>query len=89
MTNDVPGDDSITTAKTEQAENQESENTAAALDAKTDEEPLSELERAQRGAVENQENYLRIAAELQNLRTLRRSPTASRRRSSSWRVRRT
>ena len=68
MTHDVPGDDSIATAKTEQAENQESENNAAALDAKTDEEPLSELERAQRGAAENQENYLRIAAELQNLR---------------------
>ena len=68
MTHDVPGDDSSATAKTEQAENQESENNAAALDAKTDEEPLSELERAQRGAAENQENYLRIAAELQNLR---------------------
>ncbi len=68
MTHDVPGDDSIATAKTEQAEDQESENNAAALDAKTDEEPLSELERAQRGAAENQENYLRIAAELQNLR---------------------
>ena len=68
MTHDVPGDDSIATAKTEQAENQESENNAAALDTKTDEEPLSELERAQRGAAENQENYLRIAAELQNLR---------------------
>jgi len=71
MTHDVPGDDSVSASTTEQPEDQESEETAAAPDAgpaELEEELLSELERAQRRADENHENYLRIAAELENLR---------------------
>ncbi len=71
MTHDVPGDDSVSASTTEQPEDQESEETAAAPDAgpaEREEELLSELERAQRRADENHENYLRIAAELENLR---------------------
>ena len=71
MTHDVPGDDALSAPTTEQPEDQEPENTAAAPDAGpagSEEEPLSELEQAQREAEENRENYLRIAAELENLR---------------------
>ncbi len=71
MTHDVPGDDSGSASTTQQPEDQESEDTAAVPDAgpaELEEEPLSELERAQRKADENRENYLRIAAELENLR---------------------
>ncbi len=71
MPHDVPGDDSVSASTTEQPEDQESEETAAAPDAgpaELEEEPLSELERAQHKADENLENYLRIAAELENLR---------------------
>ncbi len=71
MTHDVPGDDSVSAPTTEPPEDQESENTAAAPaagSAELEEEPLSELERAQREAAENRENYLRIAAEIENLR---------------------
>ena len=71
MTHDVPGDDSVSASTTEQPEDQESENTAAATDAgsaEVEEEPLSELEQVQREAAEDRENYLRLAAELENLR---------------------
>ncbi len=73
MIHDVPGDDPVATSTTEQAEEQGSENTAAAPDAESAEpveaeEELSEFERAQREAAENHENYLRVAAELANLR---------------------
>ncbi len=71
MTHDVPGDGSVSASTTEPPEDQEAENTAAAPaagSAELEEEPLTELERAQREAAENRENYLRLAAELENLR---------------------
>jgi molecular chaperone GrpE len=71
MTHDAPGDDPAATPPTEQPEAQEPENTAAAPDdgpAEAANEPLSELEQAQLEAAANHENYLRIAAELENLR---------------------
>ena len=71
MTHDVPGDDSVSASTTEQPEDQESENTSAATDAgsaEVEEEPLSELEQAQREAAEDRENYLRLAEELENMR---------------------
>ena len=71
MNHDVPGDEPATAPTAEKAEAQESEHTEAAPDAESaevDEEPLSELECAQREATENRDNYLRVAAELENLR---------------------
>ncbi len=71
MTHDTPGDDPAATPPTEQPEAQEPENTAAAPDdgpVEEAKEPLSDLEQAQLEAAENHENYLRIAAELENLR---------------------
>ena len=71
MTHDAPGDDPAATPPTEQPEAQELENTAAAPDdgpAEAANESLSELEQAQLEAAANHENYLRIAAELENLR---------------------
>ena len=71
MTHDAPGDDPAATPPTEQPEAQEPENTAAVPDdgpVEAANEPLSELEQAQLEAAENHENYLRIAAELENLR---------------------
>lgn len=68
MNHDVPGDEPAAAPTAEKAEAQESEHTEAAPDAEVDEEPLSELECAQREAVENRDNYLRVAAEIENLR---------------------
>lgn len=68
MNHDVPGDEPAAAPTAEKAEAQESEHTEAAPDAEVDEEPLSELECAQREAAENRDNYLRVAAELENLR---------------------
>ena len=74
MNHDVPGDESAAAPTAEKAEAQESEHTEAAPDAEVDEsaevdeEPLSELECAQREAAENRDNYFRVAAELENLR---------------------
>ncbi|MCZ6498040.1 MAG: nucleotide exchange factor GrpE [Gammaproteobacteria bacterium] len=68
MNHDVPGDEPAAAPTAEKAEAQESEHTEVAPDAEVDEEPLSELECAQREAAENRDNYLRVAAEIENLR---------------------
>jgi molecular chaperone GrpE len=71
MSHDAPGDDPATTSTIEQIDEQEPAEDNDNPDperADAEEEPLSDLELAQRDATENLERYLRLAAELDNVR---------------------
>lgn len=76
MSHDAPGDDPASPPTTEQIDDQDAEENSDNPDAEhveneageTGEEPLSDLEVAQREATENLERYLRLAAELDNVR---------------------
>jgi len=76
MSHDAPGDDPASSPTTEQIDDQDAEENSDNPDAEhvenedgeTGEEPLSDLEVAQREATENLERYLRLAAELDNVR---------------------
>jgi molecular chaperone GrpE len=76
MSHDAPGDDPASPPMTEQIDDQDAEENSDNPDAEhveneagePGEEPLSDLEVAQREATENLERYLRLAAELDNVR---------------------
>ena len=76
MSHDAPGDDPAPLPTTEQTDDQGQEENTDSPDTEhvedeagaTGEEPLSELELAQREATENLERYVRVAAELDNVR---------------------
>ncbi len=76
MSHDTPGDDPAPLPTTEQTDDQGPEENTDSPDTEhvedeagaTGEEPLSELELAQREATENLERYVRLAAELDNVR---------------------
>jgi molecular chaperone GrpE len=76
MSHDAPGDDPAPLPTTEQTDDQDPEENTGNPDTEhvedeaeaTGEEPLSDLELAQREATENLERYVRLAAELDNVR---------------------
>ena len=76
MSHDALGDDPASPPPTERTDDQDAEEHSGNPDAEhvedeagaSGEEPLSDLEIAQREATENLERYLRLAAELDNVR---------------------
>ena len=69
MSHDAPGDDPASPPTTEQTDDQDAEENSDNPGAThVEDEPLSDLEVAQREATENLERYLRLAAELDNVR---------------------
>ena len=71
MTHDAPEEGPVADSKNDSSEDQDVLDAAGASEAGTaapDEPPLTELELAQREARENLDRYLRLAAELDNVR---------------------
>jgi len=68
MSHDAPGDEPAPLSEIEQTGDNPDTELAEAKAGATGEEPLSDLELAQREAAENLERYLRLAAELDNVR---------------------